>query len=50
MFHSFPTELGANDYLVHSTDFTYDEDPSMTFLVRTTKSGYVRQSQSGAYL
>jgi RHS repeat-associated protein len=44
MFHHFPDELGAEDYLVRSTGFTYDEGPIASFITSVTQSGYVRQS------
>ena len=44
MFHHFPTELGINDCLVRSTEFTYDEAPIATFITGVTQSGYVRQN------
>ena len=49
MFHHFAEELGVPDVLVHSTDFTYAEDPIATTLTRVTHSGYVRQAD-GRYL
>src|SRR5205823_2442584 len=44
MFHHFPQELGTNDYLVRSTEFSYSESPVASFINRVTQSGYVRQS------
>jgi RHS repeat-associated protein len=44
MFHSF-AELGTDPVLVRSTDFTYDEGPSVTYLRQVTQKGYI---QSGA--
>jgi RHS repeat-associated protein len=43
MFHHFPSELGDADYLVRSTDFTYDEKPIASFITGVTHSGYVRE-------
>jgi len=49
MFHHFPEELGADDYLVRSTEFEYEETPIASFITSVTQSGYVRQD-NGAYL
>jgi hypothetical protein len=49
MFHHFPEELGAQDYLVRSTEFQYNETPIASFITSVTQSGYVRQND-GAYL
>src|SRR5262249_8901637 len=49
MFHHFPEELGADDYLVRSTEFEYEETPIASFITSVTQSGYVRQND-GAYL
>ncbi|MFZ2900360.1 MAG: SpvB/TcaC N-terminal domain-containing protein [Saprospiraceae bacterium] len=43
MFHHFPTELGAPDCLVRSTEFTYDEKPILSFITGVTQCGYVRE-------
>jgi len=41
MFHHFPAELdGINDYLVRSTEFTYDQSPIASFITNVTQSGY----------
>ena len=45
MFHHFPDELGTADYLVRSTDFTYDKTPIASFIRKVTQSGYVRQGE-----
>ena len=53
MFHHFPQELGTNDYLVRSTEFSYSESPVASFINRVTQSGYVRQptqNQPNRYL
>jgi RHS repeat-associated protein len=53
MFHHFPEELGINDCLVHSTDFSYSESPVASFITAVTQSGYVRRplpNQAGRYL
>src|SRR5262245_25209192 len=54
MFHHFPEELGPDglsmdDYLVHTTEFEYEETPIASFITSVTQSGYVRQD-NGAYL
>ncbi|HKX27954.1 MAG TPA: SpvB/TcaC N-terminal domain-containing protein [Blastocatellia bacterium] len=43
MFHHMPEDLGAEDYLIGSTEFTYDETPIASFMTSATQSGYVRQ-------
>jgi RHS repeat-associated protein len=53
MFHHFPQELGVDDCLVHSTEFSYAESPIASFITGLTQSGYVRRSsmdQPNAYL
>jgi len=40
MFHHFPAELGIDDYLVRSTEFTYDPSPIASFIKSVTQSGY----------
>ncbi|ETN41172.1 uncharacterized protein HMPREF1541_03107 [Cyphellophora europaea CBS 101466] len=48
-FHHFDSELGAKDYLVRSTDLTYDENETATLLVSAIQSGYtISKSSSGA--
>ena len=49
MFHHFPTELNTPDSLVRSTDFTYEERPSASFITSVTQSGYLPRSD-GTYL
>jgi RHS repeat-associated protein len=49
MFHHFPDELGTDDYLVRSTEFTYNESPIASFITGITQSGYVRRTD-GTYL
>jgi RHS repeat-associated protein len=49
MFHHFPNELGTDDYLVRSTEFTYKEDPIASFITQITQSGYLRK-KDGTYL
>jgi virulence plasmid B protein len=41
MFHHFPAELLTDDYLVRTTEFTYDRGPVASFLTSVTQSGYV---------
>lgn len=42
MFHHFPLphELGIDDYLVRSTEFTYNQSPIASFIKSVTQSGY----------
>ncbi|MDR4467886.1 MAG: FG-GAP-like repeat-containing protein [Nitrospira sp.] len=49
MFHHFPEELGVQDYLVRSTEFTYRQSPIVSFITAVTQSGYTRQPD-GRYL
>jgi RHS repeat-associated protein len=53
MFHHFPQELGINDCLVRTTEFSYSESPIASFITSITQSGYVRQpiqNQPNRYL
>jgi hypothetical protein len=53
MFHHFPQELGIDDCLVRSTEFSYAESPIASFINSVTQSGYVRQpiqNQPNRYL
>jgi RHS repeat-associated protein len=51
MFHHFPDELGADDYLVRSTEFVYQEKPNGSFLSQVRQSGFKRlASPSPRYL
>ena len=43
MFHHFPQELGIDDCLVRSTEFSYAESPIASFISSVTQSGCVRQ-------
>jgi RHS repeat-associated protein len=43
MFHHFLAELSVNDYLVRSSDFTYDETQVASYLTTVTQSGYLLQ-------
>jgi RHS repeat-associated protein len=49
MFHHFPEELGIDDYLVKSTEFTYAEDPIASFITHISQSGFLLKSD-GTYL
>jgi RHS repeat-associated protein len=49
MFHHFPDELQTADYLVRSTEFTYNQSAIASFISQVTQSGYVRQAD-GSYL
>src|SRR5262245_13591178 len=49
MFHHFAEELGTEDYLVRSTEFTYDQSPIASFITAVTQSGYVLTT-NGSYL
>lgn len=41
MFHHFPEELAKDEYLVFSTDLTYDHNPYATYLTSATHVGYI---------
>ncbi|KAK4939447.1 hypothetical protein LTR10_020253 [Elasticomyces elasticus] len=45
VFHHFE-ELGAKDYLVSSVDFSYDETPTMSYLVAAEQAGYSGDGKS----
>jgi RHS repeat-associated protein len=47
MFHHFPQELGARDYLVRSTEFEFHEKSLGSFISRVVQSGYRLQADSG---
>ena len=57
MFHHFPTELGATDYLVHATAFAWSFDaqpadprnPIYAFLQSVQQIGYVKTADGGGY-
>jgi hypothetical protein len=40
MFHHFKNELEKQDYLVKSTDFAYDTNPTASFITSISHSGY----------
>ena len=48
MFHTFD-ELGDTPCLVQSTDLTYDELPTATFLMAIAHRGYIRDPDAAAY-
>jgi len=43
MFHHFPEELGAADYLVRATEFGYVESPVLTRMTSVAQSAFQRQ-------
>ncbi|HEY6247730.1 MAG TPA: SpvB/TcaC N-terminal domain-containing protein, partial [Pyrinomonadaceae bacterium] len=45
LFHHFPDELGVNDYLVRSTEFTYQERSNGSFISQVLQSGFKRHEQ-----
>jgi hypothetical protein len=49
MFHHFPDELSQEDVLVRSMNFTYDQNPTATYLTSISQLGYLLDS-SGNYL
>jgi RHS repeat-associated protein len=46
MFHHFSNELGTPDYLVRTTEFSYNETPTASFIISVTQSGFVRQDNA----
>jgi RHS repeat-associated protein len=42
MFHHFPDELGIDDYLIRSTEFSYQEKPNGSFITHALQSGFKR--------
>jgi hypothetical protein len=53
MFHHFPDELGIENCLIRSTEFTYRESPIASFITGVSQSGYVlkpSQSATNRYL
>jgi RHS repeat-associated protein len=48
LFHRFAEELGAPEYLVRSTTFTYEDNPIASLLTAARQSGYVR-NKDGTY-
>src|SRR5436190_20979034 len=48
MFHHFPDELGHPDCLVFSMNFTYDQNPYVTYLTSLYQLGYIVDA-SGQY-
>lgn len=49
MFHHFPNELKTEDYLVRSTEFSYEESPIASFISGVIQSGYT-QTDDNMYL
>ncbi|MBN2439942.1 MAG: VCBS repeat-containing protein [Spirochaetales bacterium] len=49
MFHHCKEELGREDYLVRSTEFSYTESPVASFIKSITQSGFVL-NPDGTYL
>lgn len=49
MFHHFP-ELGIADYLVGSTDITYNENTTATYLQSVVQAGYTLDSTGKSYV
>lgn len=49
MFHHFPDELAAEDYLVRATELVYDEKPIGSFIRQVIQSGFKRRTD-GSYL
>lgn len=47
LFHHFPDELGAEDYLVGSTEFNYSEKPNGSFLASVAHIGFKRTASAG---
>jgi RHS repeat-associated protein len=45
LFHHFPDELGSQDYLVRSTEFSYQEKRNGSFISHVLQSGFKRTSQ-----
>jgi hypothetical protein len=50
MFHHFPDELGIDDYLVRSTEFSYHEKPNGSFIAEVLQSGFKRIKPTSRYL
>jgi RHS repeat-associated protein len=42
LFHHFSDELGVADYLVRSTEFSYQEKPNGSFITHVLQSGFKR--------
>jgi len=49
MFHHFPDQLGQQDVLISSMDFTYDSRPMSTYLVSIADTGYLLDSTGKRY-
>ena len=50
MFHHFPSELGRADYLVSSTELSYDENPTATYLSEVKEWGHVWDDSQSRYV
>ena len=51
MFHHFPDEFKSNpDCLVMSTNFEYDETPSLTYLASARRVGFLQDETNNCYL
>lgn len=48
MFHHFPEELGQDDYLIRSTEFTYREKSNGSFVTEVVQSGFKQVGLPGA--
>lgn len=48
VFHHFPNELDAAEYLVRSTEFNYKQSPIASFITSVTQSGFQRHAD-GTY-
>jgi RHS repeat-associated protein len=46
LFHHFPNELGVDDYLVRSTEFSYLSKPNGSFISQIVQSGFKRIASS----
>jgi len=46
MFHHFPDKLETESYLVRSTDFSYKEDTTASFITKIVQSGYVLKKKN----
>lgn len=50
MFHHFPDELNVDEYLVRSTEFTYQEKPNGSFLAQVLQAGFKQNGSTQRYL
>ena len=49
MFHHFPSHLNRHDYLVNSTNITYDETPAFAYLQSASHVGYLLDDSGTRY-